>query len=69
MTEEGAMVDGLRGLEDDLGSVVDGGAAERAGGKGGGAGDAGAEVGAGHEHGCYGTVEAHAAHQHLLRLL
>lgn len=56
-------------LEDDIGSVVYRGAAERAGGEGGRAGDACAEVGAGHEHGRHRAVQAHAAHQHFLRLL
>lgn len=59
----------VRLLEDDIGSVVYRGAAERAGGEGGGTGDARAEVGAGHEDGSHGAVQAHATHQYLLRLL
>lgn len=62
-------MEGIGALEDDIGSVVYRGAAERAGGEGGGAGDARAEVGAGHEDGSHGAVQAHAAHQYLLRLL
>lgn len=43
--------------------------AERAHGEGGGAGVARAEVGAGHEDGCHGAVQADPAHEGFSGLL